>query len=232
MGSVLNPTPGGGDEILKLVGVKKNFGSTEVLRNVDLTLQRGQMVAIVGPSGSGKSTLLHIAGGLELPSAGEVFLFGKRIDTLPEDERDRFRRGRVAYIFQDPYLLEDFSVYENLEIFARLAGRKVSADEIEHILELLGLSHRKDYKPSVLSGGERQRVAVGRALVTGAPLILADEPTGNLDPERAKEVFSLFRELKEKMGTTFLVVTHNRDLLGFFDKTYLLRGGQLSFYFP
>ena len=222
-----NKTPEGRDKVLKLVKVQKRFGSTEVLKGIDLVLQKGEMVAIVGPSGSGKSTLLHIAGGLEMPTSGEVHLFGKRIDTLPEGERDRFRRGRVAYIFQEPYLLEDFSVYENLEIFARLAGRKVEREEIEHILDLLGLIHRKDYKPALLSGGERQRVAVGRALITGASLIFADEPTGNLDPERAKEVFTLFRELKERMGTTLLVVTHNRELLGFFDRTYLLKGGKL-----
>jgi len=213
--------------VLRLKGVRKSFGETEVLKGVDLTLFRGDFVAILGPSGSGKSTLLHIAGGLETPTDGEVYLFGKRIDNLPEGKRDRFRKGKVAFIFQFHYLLEDFTVYENLAIFAKLLGVKNYRSKIEEILKLLGLSHRRNHKPPQLSGGERQRVSIGRALIGGAPLILADEPTGNLDPRQAEEIFNLFKELNER-GTTFLVVTHNLNLLKFFNRVYTLKGGALE----
>ena len=215
------------EEILSLKGVKKRFGTVEVLRKINLSLKRGDFVAILGPSGSGKSTLLHIAGGLELPTEGGVYLFGRRIDNLPEGERDRFRRGKVAYIFQFHYLLEDFTVYENLELFGKLLKVKNLKRKIEEVLRLLRLEHRRDFKPPKLSGGERQRVAIGRALVSGAPLILADEPTGNLDPKQSEEIFTLFKELNER-GTTFLVVTHNLNLLGFFNKVYTLEGGVLK----
>ena len=216
----------GEETILSLERVKKSFGTTEVLKEINLTLKRGDFVAILGPSGSGKSTLLHIAGGLEIPSAGEVYLFGRRIDSLPEGERDKFRKGKVAYIFQFHYLLEDFTVYENLEVFGKLLKVKDLKRKIDEVLKLLRLEHRKDFKPPQLSGGERQRVAIGRALVSGAPLILADEPTGNLDPKQAEEIFTLFKELN-KRGTTFLVVTHNLNLLRFFNRVYTLEGGVL-----
>ncbi len=215
------------DFLLHLKGVKKRYGSTEVLKGIDFALKRGEFVGVFGPSGSGKTTFLHVAGGLEEPTEGEVYLYGRRIDNLPEAERDRFRRGKVAFVFQNPYLLEDFTVEENLEIFGKLAGRKNLSDEVGKILKLLGLEHRRKFKPYQLSGGEQQRVAIGRALITGARLILADEPTGNLDEQRAEEIFKYF-EFLNKRGYTFLVVTHNTFLKKYFHKTYYLAGGLIS----
>jgi ABC-type lipoprotein export system ATPase subunit len=215
------------DFLIYLKGVKKRYGSTEVLRGINFVLKKGEFVGIFGPSGSGKTTFLHIAGGLEEPTEGEVYLFGRRIDNLPEAERDRFRRGRVAYIFQNPYLLEDFSVEENLTIFGELAGRKNLSDEVGSILKMLKLEHRRKFKPYQLSGGEQQRVAIGRALISGAKFILADEPTGNLDERQAVEIFDHFGFLN-KRGYTFLVVTHNTFLKKFFHKTYYIAGGLIS----
>ena len=213
-------------EVLEIKELYKSFGKTEVLKGINLKLHKGDFVGILGPSGSGKSTLLHLAGGLETPTKGEVYLFGRRIDNLPESERDRLRKGRVAYIFQFHYLLEDFTVWENLEIFGTLLGKRKLKEQIEEILKLLKLEHRKNYKPPALSGGERQRVAIGRALLSRAQLILADEPTGNLDQEQSREVFEIFKEMNRK-GTTFLVVTHNEELLSYFNRVYYLSGGKL-----
>ena len=213
-------------DVLEIKELYKRFGKTEVLKGVNLKLQKGDFVGILGPSGSGKSTLLHLAGGLDTPTKGEVYLFGRRIDSLPESERDRLRRGRVAYIFQFHYLLEDFTVWENLEIFGTLLGKRKLKEKIEEILKLLKLEHRKNYKPPALSGGERQRVAIGRAILSRAELILADEPTGNLDQEQSREVFEIFKEMNRK-GTTFLVVTHNEELLSYFNRVYYLSGGKL-----
>ena len=217
--------------VLVFKGVYKTYAGEPILKGINLSLREGDFAGIVGPSGSGKSTLLHLAGGLELPTKGEIHLFGRRIDTLSEDERDKFRKGRVAYIFQFHYLLEDFTVEENLEILGKLLKVPNLGEKVNRILEILGLNHRRKYKPYYLSGGERQRVSIGRALLSGAKLILADEPTGNLDPLQAEEVFKLFAKLNSQ-GITFLVVTHNKNLLKFFNKIYLLKGGVLSDYSP
>jgi len=216
--------------LLSLVSVFKSYDGTPVLENINLKIQKGEFVGIVGPSGSGKSTLLHIAGGLETPTKGEVYLFGKRIDNLPEEKRDKLRLGRLAYIFQFHYLLEDFNVWENIEIFAHLVGKtKNLKTRIENILKFLRLEHRKNFKPYQLSGGERQRVAIARALIVEPELILADEPTGNLDNEQTLEIFDYFYKLN-KMGITFLVVTHNEKVLKFFNRVFYIRSGRLSDY--
>ena len=215
------------EPVLELRKVKKRFGTTTVLREVNLTLRKGDFVAILGPSGSGKSTLLHIAGGLEPPTEGEVYLFGKRNDNLNDRERDQYRRGKVAFIFQFHYLLEDFTVFENLTIFGKLLNIPSPERRAEEILKFLKLEHRKDYKPYLLSGGERQRVSIGRALISGAPLILADEPTGNLDSRQSEEIFEYFKKINLK-GTTFLVVTHNQKLLKYFNRVYHIRDGVLT----
>ncbi len=214
-------------ELLKLVNVSKSFGPTEVLKNVNLTLRKGDFAAILGPSGSGKSTLLHLAAGLETPDGGEVYLFGRRIDNLSEEERDRHRLGRVAFVFQYHYLLEDFTVLENLLVFGELLKVPNAVKRAREILKKLGLWEKRHQKPTTLSGGERQRLSVARAILSGAPLILADEPTGNLDPQNAENLFNLFKELNER-GTTFLVVTHNRNLLKFFNKVYHIENGLIT----
>ncbi len=214
-------------EILRLIGIKKTFGLTELLKGVNLTLRKGDFAAILGPSGSGKSTLLHLAAGLETPDRGEVYLFGRRIDNLSEEERDRYRLGKVAFVFQYHYLLEDFTVWENLLIFGELLKVPNAVKKTREILIKLGLWEKRHQKPTTLSGGERQRLSVARAILSGAPLILADEPTGNLDPQNAENLFNLFKELNER-GTTFLVVTHNRNLLKFFNKVYHIENGLIT----
>jgi lipoprotein-releasing system ATP-binding protein len=215
--------------ILELIKVKKKYGTTEVLKGISLKVQKGDFIGIFGPSGSGKSTLLHIAGGLDTPTKGKVFLFNTRIDILPENKRDKIRKGKVAYIFQFHYLLEDFTVWENIEIFAHLLGveKKQIPSKVEKLLKFLRLEHRKNFKPYQLSGGERQRVAIARALVSDPLLILADEPTGNLDSHQSEEIFTYFHQLNQK-GITFVVVTHNESLKNFLNKTYYITDGFLS----
>ncbi|MEO2154131.1 MAG: ABC transporter ATP-binding protein [Aquificota bacterium] len=215
--------------LLELINVKKKYSTTEVLKGISLKVQKGDFIGIFGPSGSGKSTLLHIAGGLDTPTEGKVFLFNTRIDILPENERDKIRKGKVAYIFQFHYLLEDFTVWENIEIFAHLLGveKKQIPSKVEKLLRFLRLEHRKYFKPSQLSGGERQRVAIARALVADPILILADEPTGNLDSHQSEEIFTYFHRLNKK-GITFVVVSHNENLKKFLNKTYYINDGILS----
>ncbi len=212
---------------LELKNIEKRFGNVSIFKNLTLKVEEGDFIGIFGPSGSGKTTLLHIAGGLDVPDKGEVYLWGERIDRLSEGKRDKIRRGKVAFIFQFFYLLEDFSVEENLEIFGKLLGVKNIRRKVDEILKLLGLERRRHYKPPKLSGGERQRVAVGRALITGARLILADEPTGNLDERQEEEIFNHFERLNSE-GYTFVVVTHNRKLQRFFKRSFYLSGGLLS----
>ena len=200
---------------------------TRALRGVNITVKRGEFVGIMGPSGSGKSTLLHLIGGLDRPTKGEVVLFGRRLSLMDEDELAEFRKGRVAYIFQFYYLLEDFNVLENLLIVAEMAGIKRAEEKAKRILEFLRLSHRLKHKPNQLSGGEQQRVAIGRALILDPVLILADEPTGNLDMEEGIRIFEVFKNLNEAKGITFLVATHNLELKRFFNRVINLRDGEV-----
>jgi len=218
--------------ILELRNVWKIYPpSTEVLKGVNLKVYKGDFIGIFGPSGSGKSTLLYLSAGLETPTKGEIYLFNQRIDHLPTNKRDKIRKGKLAYIFQYHYLLEDFSVWENIKIFAELVGsnssKKSIEERIEEILKFLGIYHRKDFKPIYLSGGEQQRVAIARALIINPLLILADEPTGNLDSKREEEIFQYFKKLNEK-GITFLVVSHNEKLKKFFNRIFYLQDGILK----
>ncbi len=198
---------------------------TKALKGVNFWIDKGEFVGIMGPSGSGKSTLLHIVGGLDKPTGGEVILFGRTINTMGEDELARFRKRRVAYIFQFYYLLEDFNVLENLLIIGELLGVKDSYKKALELLELLRLSHRLKHKPNQLSGGEQQRVAIGRALIGEPELILADEPTGNIDWEEGRRIFELFKKLNEEKGIAFAVATHNPDLKSFFHRVVNLKDG-------
>lgn len=214
--------------MVKLQGVWKIFpDGTKALKGIDLSIKEGEFVGLMGPSGSGKSTLLHIIGGLEKPTEGSVEVMGVRIDELSENQLALFRKGRIAYVFQFYYLLEDFSVLENLTLIGRLVGKENPEEEAIEILSMLRLSHRINHKPSQLSGGEQQRVAIGRAIISGAKLILADEPTGNVDWEEGKKIFKLFKEMNESKRITFVVATHNPELRGFFDRTVLLKDGKI-----
>ncbi len=200
---------------------------TRALKGAEITVGRGDFLGVMGPSGSGKSTLLHLIGGLDRPTRGEVFLFGKRISTMDEDDLAEFRKGRVAYIFQFYYLLEDFTVLENLILVGEMIGVKEAEKKARRILDFLRLSHRLKHKPHQLSGGEQQRVAIGRALISDPLLILADEPTGNLDMEEGIRIFELFKNLNQTKGITFVVATHNPELRRFFHRVVNLRDGEV-----
>ena len=214
--------------LLKVRNLKKVYpDGTQALKGINLEVQEGEFVGIMGPSGSGKSTLLHIIGGLDKPTEGEVFLFGKDITKMGEDELAEFRKRRVAYIFQFYYLLEDFTVLENLLIIAEMIGIKDKERKAREILEFLRLSHRLNHKPYQLSGGEQQRVAIGRALITEPKLILADEPTGNVDTQESFRIFELFKKLN-KRGITFVIATHDENLKGFFGRIVKLRDGKVE----
>jgi len=203
---------------VRVRGLRKSFRdahrTVEVLRGVDLDLAPGELVAVVGPSGSGKSTLLHLLGGLEPPDAGEIEIGGQRIDGLPAKQLAAFRNRTLGYVFQFHQLLADFTALENVALPGRIAG--LAPEEIgRRAAELLGevkLGELLDRFPGQLSGGEQQRVAICRALLLEPPLLLADEPTGSLDPVAGAQVFELFLDLQRRHRTTTVVVTHNPDL--------------------
>ena len=206
---------------------------TQVLTGLDLTINPGERIAIVGTSGSGKSTLLHILGGLDTPTSGEVWLHDKCLNTMNETERGQMRNEYLGFVYQFHHLLAEFTAVENVAM-PLLMRPKVSTKEARQlatdILEKVGLGHRLEHRPGELSGGERQRVAIARALVTRPSLVLADEPTGNLDYDNAQSVFGLLTELQEMMQTALLMVTHDRSLAALADRQLLLRNGQWEAY--
>jgi lipoprotein-releasing system ATP-binding protein len=220
--------------VLEADGLVKEFvggdgGVIRVLDEVSLTVQRGEMVAIVGSSGAGKSTLLHVLGALERPSAGRIRLAGQAIDTLPESGLDALRNRAVGFVFQFHHLLREFSAVENVMMPLRIAG--VAADDARvravALLERVGLASRLHHRPSALSGGEQQRTAVARALAGRPALLLADEPSGNLDRHNAEQLHDLFAELARDQSLGLVVVTHNPSLAARADRTLLLEGGRL-----
>ena len=200
-----------------------------VLSGVDLELAPGELVAVVGPSGSGKSTLLHLLGGLDRPDAGTIKIGGRRVDRLAGAELAAFRNRTVGFVFQFHQLLADFTALENVALPGRIGGLPARdlATRAAALLAEVGLAERRDHFPSQLSGGEQQRVALCRALLLEPPLVLADEPTGNLDPAAGEAVFELLRVLVERHGTTALVVTHNRELARRCARILQLEGGSL-----
>lgn len=202
---------------------------TTVLSGLDLTVQAGERIAIVGSSGSGKSTLLHLLGGLDTPTTGEVWLKGACLNQLNETRRGELRNQYLGFVYQFHHLLAEFSATENVAM-PLLMRADVSIKEAERranaLLERVGLSHRLHHRPSELSGGERQRVAIARALVTEPALVLADEPTGNLDDENATAVFELLTELQSSIGMALLMVTHDRQLAARADKILEMKSGQ------
>ncbi|PIJ51956.1 lipoprotein ABC transporter ATP-binding protein LolD [Erwinia sp. OLTSP20] len=203
---------------------------TDVLRDVSFELVSGQMMAVVGSSGSGKSTLMHLLGGLDTPTSGEVIFNGKALSQLSQAARADLRNSALGFIYQFHHLLPDFSALENVAM-PLLIGKKNPADAQEKALEMLravGLAQRAAHRPSELSGGERQRVAIARALVNNPRLVLADEPTGNLDARNADAVFDLLGELNAQQGTAFLVVTHDLHLAKRLPRQMEMRDGQLS----
>ncbi len=201
----------------------------QVLRGVDLAAAAGELVALVGPSGSGKSTLLHVAGLLERPDGGEVYLDGKACGPLDDDRRTALRRARVGFVYQYHHLLPEFSAEENVLLPQMIAGtaRAAGRARARELLAQLGLADRLDHRPGQLSGGEQQRVAIARALANRPALVLADEPTGNLDPEPADPSFALLRALAREAGLAAVIATHNPALAGRMDRSVRLEGGRL-----
>ena len=213
--------------MLKATGIEKNYGPLHVLKGVDLSIGRGEMVSIVGSSGAGKSTLLHILGTLDRPDKGEVSFNGKRYDHLRGRDLARFRNRHIGFVFQFHHLLPEFTALENVCMPGFILGEKKKVLEAKAmaLLERLGIAARSDHKPAALSGGEQQRVAVARALINQPDVIFADEPTGNLDSQNAASLHHLFQELRDEMGQTFVIVTHNDELASLCNRVLRLKDG-------
>lgn len=223
-----------GEASLVLRGVGRTYRQGEnkldVLKGVDLTLYPGEIVALVGPSGSGKSTLLHIAGLLDLPDRGDVFISGRRCGKLGDAERTMLRRTSVGFVYQFHHLLPEFSAAENVALPQRIAGAtpRQSMRTANDLLTRLGLKERAHHRPGELSGGEQQRVAICRAVANNPRVLLADEPTGNLDPETSDRVFAELISLARNQGVAGLIATHNMDLASRMDRAVRMEGGQLT----
>jgi lipoprotein-releasing system ATP-binding protein len=223
------------DVIIKVDAIDKRFSDgnldVNVLRNISLTIKKGEQLAIVGASGSGKSTLLQCLGGLDEPTAGKVYLSGQDFYQLSEKERGLLRNKELGFVYQLHHLLPEFTALENvaMPLLIRKQSSKDAAEQARIILEKVGLGHRVDHKPSELSGGERQRAAIARALVTKPACVLADEPTGNLDSETAEQIIQLFFDLNESLGTSLIVVTHDRKIAKRMQKTAKLVDGVLEY---
>lgn len=222
------------DAMLRLNDIEKSFpqGKTQlhVLKGASLEVKAGEMVALVGPSGSGKSTLLNIAGLLENPDRGTVMVGGQHTARMTQKDRAKLRRNEIGFVFQFHRLLPEFSAQENLLIPQMLAGlaRGEATERAEQLLAMVGLADRKSHRPGQLSGGEQQRVAIARAVANAPSVLLADEPTGNLDPETADDVFRHLRQIIKTTKTAALIVTHNIELAKMMDKTVTIRSGEIS----
>lgn len=220
--------------LLRAENISKTYSNKkgqkiEVVKSVDFELEENKITVIVGASGAGKSTLLHILSGLDKPDSGSVFIHNTNIFSLSENKLASFRNKKIGFIFQFYQLLPEFTAVENVSIPQMISGDSLK-ESLPHAMELLstvGLEGRTDHKPSELSGGEQQRVAVARALMNKPEIIFADEPTGNLDSENSTSMHKLFIELKEKLGLTFLIVTHNPELVGLADIVYEMKDGKL-----
>ena len=213
--------------MIELTHITKSFGPLQVLKGIDLSVQQGEIVSIVGPSGAGKTTLLQIIGTLERPDSGTVCVEGKDLNRLSDKELARFRNQRIGFVFQFHQLLPEFTALENVMIPGLIARRstKELRAEAEDLLRRLDLSERMDHKPNALSGGEKQRVAVARALVNHPAVVLADEPSGSLDSRNKEELHQLFFRLREDLGQTFVIVTHDEQLAALTDRTIHLLDG-------
>ena len=213
--------------MLSATNIQKKYGQLQVLKGVDISINKGEIVSIVGSSGAGKSTLLHILGTLDTPDSGEIFLNEIPVHTLKGKKLAHFRNTQIGFVFQFHHLLPEFTALENVCIPGWVAGRRKKEVEEEAIklLKLLGLGQRLENKPNALSGGEQQRVAVARALINKPSIVFADEPTGNLDSKNAKELHDLFVQLRKDFNQTFLIVTHNEELATMSDRVLHMKDG-------
>ncbi|TDS15868.1 lipoprotein-releasing system ATP-binding protein [Sphingobacterium paludis] len=215
--------------ILKASQIHKSFGQLPILRGVDLTVAKGEIVSIVGASGAGKSTLLHIIGTLDKPDRGRLVINDVNVGELSQKKMSLFRNEHIGFVFQFHHLLPEFTALENVCIPAFISGKNKKQSELRgmELLDRLGVKHRSEHKPSEMSGGEQQRVSVARALMNNPALILADEPSGNLDSENAASLHKLFFELRDSLNQTFIIVTHNEELANISDRTIHMRDGQI-----
>jgi len=217
--------------IMSAKGISKSYqrGSEQVhaLRKVDFSIQAGEFVSIVGPSGSGKSTLLHLLGLLETPSSGRIQIDGREMSGLKEPDLVKIRRGSIGFIFQQFLLLPTLSVRENIELPLLFSKKKARPGRIAEIMDLLGLSERSHHLPHQLSGGEMQRVSIGRSLINEPKIIMADEPTGNLDSATSEKIYELFKMLNNN-GLSLVIVTHNMELAGMADRVVRLKDGKIA----
>ncbi|GAA4788139.1 ABC transporter ATP-binding protein [Olivibacter ginsenosidimutans] len=213
--------------MLSAHGIYKSYGTLQILKGVDLEVQKGEIISIVGASGAGKSTFLHILGSLDMPDKGTVLLNGTDLSKLSTTKLSAFRNAHIGFIFQFHHLLPEFTALENICIPAFIAGedKKAAEKRAKMLLEMLNIGSRADHKPTTLSGGEQQRVAVARALMNNPEVILADEPSGNLDSENATALHHLFVELRNQLQQTFVIVTHNEHLAEISDRTVHMKDG-------
>ncbi len=215
--------------MLSAKDLTKNYGSLTVVNNVSVEVGKSEIVSIVGPSGAGKSTLLHLLGGLDKPDSGSVLIDNTDMLKLPPKKQAQFRNTHIGFVFQFHHLLPEFSAVENvcIPLWIKGLGKKEAADQAREILNIVGLGHRLENKPSELSGGEQQRIAIARALVNKPCVVMADEPTGNLDSENAHLIHQLFLDLRDKLGQTFVMITHNDALARMTDRTLHMQDGRI-----
>ncbi len=216
--------------MIKVENIVKRFGDLEVLHGVSLDVRSGEILSIVGASGAGKSTLLQIIGTLMTPDSGSVMIDGVALDTLNERELSTFRNRKIGFVFQFHHLLEEFSARENVMLPMLIGGVERSAAERrgDELLSLVGMSHRATHRPSALSGGEQQRVAIARALANNPAVVLADEPTGNLDSATREDIQHLFFDLRERTQQTFIIVTHDEKLAEMSDRKIVMSDGRIK----
>ena len=216
--------------MIEAKGIYKSFGNVNVIKGIDIHIDKGEIVTIVGASGAGKSTLLQIIGTLEKADKGEVIINGQNVSKMNQKTLAAFRNKNIGFVFQFHHLLPEFTALENICIPAFIAGvsKSNALNKAHQLLEYLNLTERANHKPSMLSGGEQQRVAVARALINNPAVILADEPSGNLDSQNAKELHELFFKLREQTGQTFVIVTHNPDLARMADRTLTIKDGKIN----
>jgi lipoprotein-releasing system ATP-binding protein len=215
--------------MIKAINIHKSYDKVEVLKGIDLEISKSEIVTIMGASGAGKTTLLQIIGTLDKADKGEIIFNGNNINNLNDKRISQFRNKHIGFIFQFHHLLPEFNTIENvcLPAFIAKTPKKLAIERAEELLEYLNMSERKLHKPSELSGGEQQRVAVARALINSPDIILADEPSGNLDSNNARELHNLFFKLREKFNQTFLIVTHNQELANMSDRTFFMKDGKI-----